>query len=117
MTDEKQVACDALRMAGLGGLADNLDWAVEAVAKKQDNEAREVRRQISRRKRQTEARAMLAEMSDDARNGWVHQMADSDSGGATQCGMGAYPFAPSGKTLITCPACLHVLFGPGTDGR
>lgn len=31
MTDAEQVACDALRMAGLGELADNLEFAREAV--------------------------------------------------------------------------------------
>lgn len=31
MTDAEQVACDALRMAGLGEVADNLEFAREAV--------------------------------------------------------------------------------------
>ena len=31
MTDAEQVACDALRMAGIGAVADNLEFAREAV--------------------------------------------------------------------------------------
>ena len=36
MTDAEQVACDALRMAGLGEVADNLEFAREAVRLRKD---------------------------------------------------------------------------------
>lgn len=133
---EVQVARDALRTAGLSDLADRLEWAVDAVIKQQEKEAKDAASLVARELRLSAAddmrRLMLqpgaldvlqhgeeraTAMRRERFAALVHQTSGQHHT-RTQCGArwaDLGNFAVGGT--INCPACLHVLFGPGTDGR
>jgi len=115
MTDAEQVACDALRSAGLDELADNLDMAKELVSNHLRAEVLRATSEEQRAQRMMDARMMRTAVGF---NGMAvnHQ---SGRGRETMCGGPYEELLRGGKGLgyaVTCPACLHVLFGPGTTG-
>ena len=116
MTDAEQVACDALRSAGLDELADNLEWAKAAVIKKLNDDAMKAADEKASAERRRTATAMREAMDEELFSTRVHQSGDVVT--LTLCG-GRMPRNTNLmlKSRVTCLACLHILFGPGTSGR
>lgn len=128
------MARDALRTAGLSDLADRLEWAVDAVIKQKEKEAKDAASLVAREQRFATAAEMRRLMLqpgalDVLQHGeeraaairrervaaLVHQTGGQRNG--TLCGGPESELRHGLGKVVNCSACLHVLFGPGTGGR